>query len=157
MSWKPEENAWNAYIKFEEWHGTRDSVWQVLEDFIDAHPLPKTYIRASNFEKDPERKRLYFERAIAELGEKAYDENFFINFTWFETKQDEYERAWVLYKFGLEHCKPCDKLKENYIKFEKQYGSWDEMEDIIITRWRDLIMKQLEKDEYNYDLWIQLA
>ena len=75
----------------------------MIEDFIDAHPTPKAYIRAANFERDSERKWYYFERAIAELGDKAFDENFFITFTWFETKQEEYDWARVLYKFGLDH------------------------------------------------------
>lgn len=87
MTWKPEENAWNAFLKFEERHGDPENVRKVLESFIDAHPLPRTYIKAANFEKNPERKRLYYERAIAELGEKAFEENFFISFTWFETRQ----------------------------------------------------------------------
>ena len=103
MTWKPEENAWNAYIKFEERYGTEDQVRAVLEDLIDAHPTTKAYIRAANFEWDSEWKRYYFEWAIAELGDKAFDENFFITFTWFETKQKEYERARVLYWFGLDH------------------------------------------------------
>ena len=56
MTWKPEENAWNAYIKFEERYGTEEQVRSVIEDFIDAHPTPKAYIRAANFERDSERK-----------------------------------------------------------------------------------------------------
>ncbi len=84
MSWKPLENCWNAFIKFEERYGDADSCWDVLEKFIDAHPSVKSYQRAAKFEekhRDIERGWLFYERAIAELGDAAFDEQFFIQFT----------------------------------------------------------------------------
>jgi crooked neck len=90
MSWKPLENGWNAYIKFEERHGTPESCWEVLESFIDCHPSLKSYLWAVKYEerlRETERQRLYFEWAIAELGEKAFeDESLFLLFTKFEIR-----------------------------------------------------------------------
>ena len=51
MSWKPLENAWNAYLKFEERHGDEETCRNVLEEFIDCHPSIKAYIRAAKFEE----------------------------------------------------------------------------------------------------------
>jgi len=46
---------------------------------------------------------LYFERALAELGKRAFNEQFFIHFTKFEIRQREYDRAKILYEYALEN------------------------------------------------------
>jgi crooked neck len=38
MTWEPPENAWNAYLKFEERMGDLDKCKQVLEKYIDVFP-----------------------------------------------------------------------------------------------------------------------
>jgi crooked neck len=39
------------------------------------------------------------------------------------------------------------------LEFEKQYGSREEMEDVILTKRRHWLEKEIEKEKFNYDLW----
>jgi crooked neck len=60
-----------------------------------------------------------YERALAELGKRSFNEMFFINFTKFEIRQREYERAKILFEYAIEtipeeHCK---QLSEQYLTF----------------------------------------
>ena len=46
---------------------------------------------------------MFYERAIAELGDSAFDEELYLHFTKFEIKHKEFDRARVLFKFALEN------------------------------------------------------
>jgi hypothetical protein len=53
----------------------------ILERFIDLNPNVNSYLKAAKFEEGHRRKdsaRMFYERALAELGRMAFDENFFI-------------------------------------------------------------------------------
>lgn len=81
MTWKPTENAWNAYLKFEERMGDLEKCREILDKFIDVYLNVNSYIKAAKFEESHRRKdsaRMFYERALAELGKMAFDENFFI-------------------------------------------------------------------------------
>lgn len=77
----------------------------VLERFIDSDPQPQSYIKAATFEehaKDVAAARLYYERALAELGKRAFtSEHLFIAFTRFEIRQKEFARARKLFEYGI--------------------------------------------------------
>ena len=106
MTWVPPENAWNAYLKFEERVGTLDLCRAILELFIDHFPTPASYLKAAKFEeshRNRDQARLFYERALAELGPKAFDEYFFIQFTKFELRHKEYDRAKILFKYALDN------------------------------------------------------
>lgn len=47
------------------------------------------------------------------MGHKAFDENFFVQFTKFEIRFKEYERAKILYKYALDNI-PKDKATRLY-------------------------------------------
>ena len=51
MTWMPQENAWNAFIKFELRNGEIDKCREILERYIDAYPGPNSYVKAANFEE----------------------------------------------------------------------------------------------------------
>ena len=81
ISWVPPENAWNAFLKFEERMGDMTRCRGILEKYIDSFPAVNSYIKAAKFEehhRDKDHSRLFYERALAELGHQAFDENFFI-------------------------------------------------------------------------------
>jgi crooked neck len=81
MTWEPTENAWDTYIKFEERMGELDNCRKILERFIDINLKVNSYLKAAKFEERHRRRdnaRLFYERALAELGKQAWDENFFI-------------------------------------------------------------------------------
>jgi len=51
MTWEPAENAWNAYLKFEERMGEFDKCRQILERYIDLNPNVNSYLKAARFEE----------------------------------------------------------------------------------------------------------
>lgn len=111
MSWEPTENAWNTYLKFEERQGDLDKCREILERYIDLNPNVHSYLKAAKFEeahRKRESARNFYERALSELGKLAFDENFFIQFTKFEIRCKEFERAKILFKYGLDNI-PKDK------------------------------------------------
>ena len=75
--------------------------------------MTASYVKAANFEEHQRfhaNARLYFERCLAELGKRAFNEQFFIQFTKFEIRQKEYDRAKILFEYALEnipkeHCR----------------------------------------------------
>lgn len=64
-----------------------------------------SYLKLAKFEqknREIENARAIYERALAELGREAIDENFMIQFTKFEIKQKAYGRAHVLFKYATQ-------------------------------------------------------
>ena len=51
MTWEPTENAWDAYIKFEERQGDLDNCRKILERYIDLYPRVSSYLKAAKFEE----------------------------------------------------------------------------------------------------------
>jgi crooked neck len=48
------------------------------------------------------------------------------------------------------------KLYELYINFEKEHGSKDEVDEVIIGERRNIYKDELSKNSLNYDAWINL-
>ena len=79
-------------------------------------------MKAANFEehqRNHANARLYYERALAELGRRAFNEQFFIHFTKFEIRQREYERAKILFEYALENIEKDQSLAltEQFVTF----------------------------------------
>ena len=92
---------------------------------------------------------------MAELGKEALDENFLIRFTKFEIKCKQFERAKMLFKYAIDHL-PEDNQKRihNYfLDFQKQYGTREDMEDMVLVKRRYYLEEQINLDAYNYDHW----
>lgn len=124
MTWQPTEYAWNAFLKFEQRQGQIDNCRGILERYIDVNPLPSSYVKAANFEEHQrahDKARLNYERALAELGKRAFNEQFFIMFTKFEIRQREYDRAKILFEYALENIPKdlCRALTEQFVTFQK--------------------------------------
>jgi crooked neck len=158
MTWIPPENAWNAYLKFEERLGQLDNCRTILEQFIDNFQTPSSYLKAAKFEeshRNRDQARLLYERALAELGYQAFDEYFFIQFTKFELRYKEFERAKILYKYALDNI-PKDKsqrLYQQFLEFEKQHGTREEMEEAVIMKRRHFLEQEVKREPFNYDTW----
>lgn len=96
---------------------------------------------------------------MSELGKEALDENFLTIFAKFEVKRKEFDRAKVLFNYALENL-PSDKQKRIhnlYVDFQKQFGSREDMEDIVLSKRRIALVEELTLDRYNYDLWFDYA
>lgn len=108
---------------------------------MDAYPRLKTYLKVVKFEVKlgyRNEARSLLERTMEELGQEALREEYFITFGRFEIKNKEYDRAREIFKFGLENL-PKDKSKklyEEYLGFEKQYGTKDDIDELIFNERR---------------------
>lgn len=55
LTWEPKENAWDAYIKFEERNSSDDQYIDrsrsILERFIDVYPTMTSYLKLAKFEQ----------------------------------------------------------------------------------------------------------
>jgi crooked neck len=100
-------------LKFEQRQGDLEKCRIILEKFIDVNPVPSSFVKAANFEehqRNHARARAYYERALVELGKRAFAESFFIAFTKFEIRQHELERAKILFDYALANL-PADLCK----------------------------------------------
>jgi len=158
MTWEPEDLAWLAFAKFEERVSEIQNAREVLYKYIEVHSNLRAYLRVAKFEDKHNNKdscRKIYESALADLGNEALNEDFFVAFIRFEMKNKEYERCRVLFKFGLENI-PRDKVQKLYKffhKFEKMFGTKESLEEVIITKRRLLYEKEIEKNPLNYDIW----
>lgn len=76
MTWKPEENAWIAYLKFEKRMGEIQNQRNIMYRYLEAYPRLKTYLKVAKFEiklNNKEAAREVYERTISDLGEEALD------------------------------------------------------------------------------------
>ena len=85
--------------------------------------------------------REIYEKCIETLGEEFIDQNVYISFAKFETRQKEIDRARAIYKYALDklssaHSGGVENLRNVYTQFEKQYGGKDGIEDVIIAKRR---------------------
>ncbi|KAJ1920744.1 NineTeen Complex (NTC) component [Mycoemilia scoparia] len=159
MQWEPEEDAWNAYIKFELRYHEVENAEAIYERLVYVHPKPKNWISWAKFEEEQnhiDRVREIYEMAIEHLGETHIDQKIFIAFAKFECRLQEYERARVIYKYGLDVL-PKNKsqgIYDQYTQFEKQYGDTDGIESVITSKRRVKYEADLKEDPKNYDVWI---
>jgi crooked neck len=158
MTWEPEDLAWLAYAKFEERMDEIQNAREVLYKYIEVHSNLRAYLRVAKFEEkhgNKESSRRLFESALADLGNSALNEDFFIAFIRFEMRNKEHDRCRTLFKFGLEHIpkEKNQKLYKFYVKFEKMFGNKESIEDVILTKRRVFYEKEIEKNQLNYDIW----
>ena len=76
---------------------------------IEVHTVPSSYLKAAKFEeknKQHNSARAIYERALAELGKDALNENLFIAFCRFEIRMRNYKAAKTLFKYALEVLSP---------------------------------------------------
>jgi crooked neck len=158
MSWEPEDLAWLSFAKFEERVGELQNARAVLYKYLEIHANLRAYLRVAKFEDKHGNKdscRKVFEAVLADLGNEALNEDFFIAFIKFEINNKEYDRCRALFKFGLDSIpkEKSQKLYKFYVKFEKMFGSKETLEELVITKRRIFYEKELEKNPLNYDLW----
>lgn len=143
LTWDPPLNAWDAYLKFEERHGNdKDRCRHILTRLIESHSTPSSYMRAAKYEekiKDSKAARRIFERALAELGQDAFaSDELIIAFCRFEIRQRNYKAAKTLFHYALQKL-PKDsnkRLSNMFLDFQKQYGSREELEALVLLRRR---------------------
>ena len=78
----------------------------------------------------------------------------FLEFARFEIRCHETERARAIFKYGLEKLMSSkETLRNEYTLFEKQFGSTENIEDVIISKRKEQYEAILKENPYNYDVW----
>lgn len=158
----PSVDAWNTYVNFEARHHNLEGARSVYEQYLVNYNNVDTYLKYAKFEAqhgDPAKARIVYERAIRELEEDANDPRLFLAFARFEESQSEWERARRIYKYAIEHV-PKVQAEELYVKytaFEKQRGSTEGIEDVILAKRRYELETAVKANGYDYDAWFDYA
>ncbi|KAL4471338.1 hypothetical protein ABPG72_011115 [Tetrahymena utriculariae] len=149
MEWRPEEKAWLAYLAFEQ------PIWMLFQD--SKHTQRSLNLKQSLAYKQDARQ--LFEKTLEELGQEALKEEYFINFAKFEIRNQEYDRAREIFKFGLENIpkEKSKKLYEEYLSFEKQHGTKDDIDELIFNERRLHYKLLIAENKMNYDAWFDLV
>ena len=164
MAWEPDERAWNAYIAFEMRYKELDRASDVWERAVTCHPEPKQWIRWAKFEEERDnldKARNVFHMALDFFGEEEAAleraQTVFTAFAKMETRQAEYDRARMIYKYALERLPRAksEGIYASYTRFEKQFGNIQGVEDTVTQKRRLQYEEELEAagDAANYDTW----
>jgi crooked neck len=184
MKWRPDDNGWLAYARFETRHGHLDRAEQVMRGYVNAYPVAQAYLRmakwAEHEAKNPVLARTVYESALRELEpEESRQPRVFKQFAAFEERQGEHERARVIYRHAVQLLGLGDLGSQNraaddedltdqekarreelykaYISFEKKHGDRAGIEDVILQRQRSQYRTRLANNPYDYDAWFELS
>lgn len=170
MEWEPEERAWNAYIAFEQRYHEFEKASAVWERAVTCHPEPRQWIKWAKYEEDRDqldKARQVFHMALDFFGEEETAleraQSVFTAFAKMETRQGEYDRARMIYKYALERIPRAksEGIYTSYTRFEKQFGSIKGVEDTVTQKRRLQYEEEIEAaDEAtagHYDTWFSYA
>ncbi|CAB9511183.1 Crooked neck-like protein 1 [Seminavis robusta] len=187
MKWKPHDLPWLAFARFETKHGAPDRAEQVMRQYVNAYPGVTSFCRFAKWAEfeatQIELARTVFERALTELDPEDIQEQgarLFKQFSSFEERQGEYERARVIYQHAISllHLTPTGdtdqdqeedleltkqerqkrkELYDAYIVFEKKHGNKQGIETVITQKQREQYQKRLEANPFDYDGWLEWA
>ncbi|KAI8143547.1 hypothetical protein BJV82DRAFT_713228 [Fennellomyces sp. T-0311] len=162
MKWEPDESAWHAYIKMELRYNEEERAHALYERFVSIHPESKNWIKWAKFEEDHnniDKCREIYAEALEYLGDDKLDQKILVAFAKFEIKMKEFERARVIFKYGLERLpkSQSQSLYNQYTNFEKQYGDREGIEDVVLGKRRVQYENDIESNPKNYDVWFDYA
>eukprot|EP01083_Nonionella_stella_P039532 107504_1 len=165
MKWNPPEKAWMSYIALENRSvgSKKDKLHrcrQIYDRFIDKHADENAFIKYAEWEYkksgSTEYARRIYEKALHELDEEEeLSPEFYKSFAVFEISAKEYERARSIYKYALDHVPKykASQLFEEYMLFEKRYGTKQSIDQVIVNKKRFEYEQELLENSKNYDLW----
>ena len=166
MEWIPDEKGWMSYIKLEmRSKGSKNDKIirsrKIYDKYIKAYKNEKSYIKYAKWEQnngDINKTRSIYEMCINDIkNDEGIDLSFefYKSFAEFEVKCKEYERARVIYKFGLDNIPKykAQELYNEYIKFEKKYGNKKNIDNVILNKKKFDYENELKNDKNNYDIW----
>ncbi|ETO30214.1 hypothetical protein RFI_06906, partial [Reticulomyxa filosa] len=151
MKFNPGEKAWTSYIHLEmRSAGSKaDKIIRcrkIYERFVKAQPKLDSYINYAQWELK--------HGNINENNEELTYE-FYKEFAQLEISAKEYERARVIYKYGIDNIPKYKayELFQEYIKFEKQFGEKSSIDQVIFNKKRFEYENLLQENPHNYDIW----
>ncbi|KAI9252675.1 hypothetical protein BY458DRAFT_522730 [Sporodiniella umbellata] len=162
MKWEPGESSWMAYIKMELRYNEKERARAVYERFVSIHPEPANWIKWAKFEEEQNNMakcREIYTAALEFLGDEKLDQKVLVAFAKFEIKAKEFERARVIFKYGLERLPKAksQSLYNQYTNFEKQYGDKAGIEEVVIGKRRVQYEQEIDENPKNYDVWFDYA
>jgi len=186
MKWMPDDGAWLSYSRFEGRCGQLNRAEDVMRRYVNEYPSARSFLRFAKwaeFEaKEVGLARSVFEGALTELEpEESRQARVFKQFSSFEERQGEYERARVIYRhavkllrLGEKADKPTEpdlqdeevtdhekakreELYRAYVSFEKKHGDREGIEDVILTKQRAEYDRRVKEDPRDYDAWFEYA
>lgn len=161
MRWEPAEAIWLAFVKFEKRQREWDRARFVFERMLVVHPTAAGWLKYARFEedeaKDKAMARAVYERALERLEEGQREPALFIEFAKFEVRLGEYERARAIYKLALSLFpkSSSEGLYHSYAQFEKQHGTPETIEDVVVTKRRAVYEAQVHAAPHDYDAWFE--
>lgn len=158
MNWIPEESVWQSYIKFEKRYKQWDRIRSIFERFITAYPTTNAFLQYAKFEEDGKRvdaARRNYERALDTLEADQREPRLFIEFARFEVRMKEFDRARAIYRLALDHYakSEAEGLYNSYAQFERQFGSEQDMVNIVLLKRRTFYEEQVAEAPHDYDSW----
>lgn len=181
MKWMPDDNGWLSYARFETRCKRLQEAKSIMERYVNAYPCARAFLRFAKwaeFEaKDVSLARDVFESTLAELEPEEINARVFKQFSSFEERQGEFERARIIYKHAIQlfhlgddqqqyendedlsewEIQKRNELYKSYISFEKKHGDRAAIENIIFTKQRTEYVKKLTEDPLDYDSWFEYA
>jgi crooked neck len=179
MRWKPDDNGWLSYARFETRCQQMDRAEAVMRRYVNTYPSAQAFLRFAKWAeyeaKNVSLARTIFESALQELEpEEARQARVFKQFSSFEERQGEYERARVIYKYAVqllnlgqtapddEDLSDFEKLKRQelykaYVTFEKKHGNKEGIENVLLTKQKTEYVSRLQQNPRDYDGWFEYA
>lgn len=163
MRWEPAEAIWYTFIKFEKRQKEFGRARRIFERMLILHPSSAGWSRWATFEeeeaKDVGAARAVWERALDALEEDKREPSLFIEFARFEVRQGEIERARAIYRAALSLFpkSAAEGLYHSYAAFEKQHGTPETIQDVVLTKRRAAYEAQLAASPHDYDAWLAYA
>jgi len=159
MEWEPDEQAWRTYINFELRYNEIDRARSIYQRFLHVHGHDfKNWIGYAKFEEKHDyaaNGRAVFEHAIEFFGDENLNERLLIAFAQFEERQKEYERARLIYQYGLDRL-PNESTAELFkclSLHEKKYGEQIRIENVILSKRKHQYEQLIAENPLNYDNW----
>ena len=189
MKWKPSDNAWLAFARLETKYGSHERAEQIMRDYVNAYPGITSFCRFAKWAEFEAKRidlaRTVWESALTELDPediKSEGARLFKQFSSFEERQGEYERARVIFQHAISllHLSPTgeddkfgqegdnEELSKNetyrrkelyqaYVLFEKKHGSKEGIETVIVQKQRGQYKARMEANGFDYDGWLEWA
>ena len=189
VQWLPDDNVWIAYARFEVRQNNNDSAQNILQRYCQAYPTCNAYVKYAKFVEYEMNNiplaRSIYETALTtlELEEIQSNARFFIQFTNMEERQNEYDRARVIYQYAIQLLQLNDddddnmnsmdttttkddeiskdekskrqQLYQQYLTFEKKHGTKNQIEFVVVQQHQKDYEAKIVQNPYDYDLYIE--
>eukprot|EP00485_Elphidium_margaritaceum_P022952 CAMPEP_0202711074 /NCGR_PEP_ID=MMETSP1385-20130828/22943_1 /ASSEMBLY_ACC=CAM_ASM_000861 /TAXON_ID=933848 /ORGANISM="Elphidium margaritaceum" /LENGTH=729 /DNA_ID=CAMNT_0049370737 /DNA_START=27 /DNA_END=2216 /DNA_ORIENTATION=- len=167
MKWNPGHKAWMSYIALEQRSvGSKaDKLHRcrlIYDRYIAQHATETAFVQYAEWEYrqsgSVEFTRRIYETGMREMehdGDEALSVTFYESFAKFEIACKEYDRARTIYQYALDHVARhrVHALFEEYMLFEKRYGSRARIDDVITRKKRLQYEEALARTPCDYDMW----